>query len=335
MSIVLIPGIFFSLPAGLVVEKFGVRKVGFLSLICIVLGLFVTVTSASFIMLLMGRFILGLGGSFIIPTTGTMIAHWFTPEELGKAMGIYGINMPFATILAFLTASFLTITFGWRFPFYIGLVLGVIITVIFFASAKEGLIVGHKRISNTRNALGNFEIWKVGIVWLFFNSAALSFTTWAPKLFETYRGLSTVEASFLASILMVAAIIFVPIFGWLSDRTGKRKLFTISGSFTMMLAFIAIAFSGNISLIVSIIALGIAAAMVPPIASTLPAEISGPSLASVGFGITGVCMNIGVALTQPFLGFIIDITESYTYGILVMATFSGIGTLISYSLKTK
>lgn len=334
MSIVLLPGIFFSLPAGLVVEKFGIKNIGFLALTFIVLGSFLTVSSTSFLMMLTGRFILGVGGSFIIPTTGAMISHWFSREELGKAMGIYGINMPFATILAFPIGGFFSNTMNWRFPFYIGLGLGLITIIVFLILAKVK-IIAFKKEKNIKEALRNFEIWKVGILWLFFNAAALSFTTWAPKLFETYKGMSTVEASFLASILMIAAIIFVPIFGWLSDKSGKRKLFTILGSFTMMLSFIAIAFSENLALSISIIVLGIAAAMIPPIASTLPAEILGPNLASVGFGITGICMNIGVVVTQPLIGFILDISESYSHILFVMAAFSALGTLMSYYLKTK
>jgi MFS family permease len=335
MSAVLIPGIFFSLPAGILVERYGVRKIGFLSLICVVLGCFVTTISTSFSMVLIGRLILGLGGSFVIPATGAMVAHWFSQKELGKAMGIYGINMPFATILAFPSASFFAILYGWRFPFYIGLTIAIITTIIFLVVAKEGTTRSGKREISARKALGNIEIWKVGLVWLFFNSAALSFTTWAPKLFETYKGMSSVEASFLASILMWAAMIFVPVYGWLSDRTGKRKFFAIVGSLTMMLSFIALAFTANLALIVAIIMLGITAAIVPPIASALPAEILGPSLASVGFGITGICLNIGAALTQPFVGVILDTTDSYPISLLVMAAFSAVGTLVAYTLKTK
>jgi len=333
MSIVLVPGIFFSLPAGLLVERYGVRQIGFASLICIVLGCFVTATANSFIMVLTGRLILGLGGSFIIPTTSAIIAQWFTRKELGKAMGIYAINMPFATILAFPSASLFMLAHGWRFPFYIGLVIGIITAVVFLAVVREGLFAGHKRKTSVRQAVGNFEIWKVGLVWLFFTAAAMSFTTWAPKLFETFKGMSKVDASFMASLLSWIAIVCVPIYGACMHRTGKRKAFAIVGSFSMTLAFLALAYTSNLALIVSIIALGVTSAMVPPIVSAIPAEILGPRLASVGFGITGICMNIGVASVQPLIGFILDITESYTFCILGMATLSAFGALLAYTLK--
>ncbi|MFQ5836229.1 MAG: nitrate/nitrite transporter [Candidatus Bathyarchaeia archaeon] len=334
MSIVLVPGIFLSLPAGLFVERYGVRRVGFASLVCIVLGCFVTATANSFIMVLAGRLILGLGGTFVIPAAPAIITQWFTRQELGKAMGIYGICMPVATVVAFPSASVSMLAYGWRFPFYISLVVGVTAAAVFAVVAKEGPFAEHKSKASARQALGNFEIWKVGIVWLFFNAAALSFITWAPKLFETYKGMSKVYASFLASLLMWAAIFCVPIYGWMSDRTGRRKSFAVVGSSLMTLVFVALAYSSNLALVASIVALGVTAAMVPPIVSILPAEILGPSLASVGFGITGICLSVGAAAAQPLIGFLLDVTKSYAFSLLGMAALSAVGAIVAYTLKT-
>jgi len=334
MSMVLVPGIFLSLPAGFFVKKYGVRRIGFAALVCVVLGCFMTATANSFIMLLAGRLILGVGGAFIITNTPAVIAQWFPREELGKAMGIYGINMPLATIIALPSASVFMLAYGWRFPFYIGSAVGITAIAVFVAVVREGPFAGHERRARIGQAIGNFEIWKVGLVWLFFNAAALSFTTWAPKLFETYKGMPKVHASFLASLLMWGAIVCVPIYGWLSDRTGRRRSFAVAGSLLMMLAFVALAYTSNMALVVSIIALGVTAAMVPPITSALPAEILGPTLASIGFGITGICSNLGAASAQPLVGFLLDATESYTFCLLGMAALSAIGAIVAYTLKT-
>jgi len=334
MSMVLLPGIFLSLPAGFFVKKYGVRRVGFLSLVCVVLGCFVTATANSFIMLLAGRLILGVGGTFIVTNTPAVIVQWFAREELGKAMGIYGINMPLATIIALPSASVFMLAYDWRFPFYIGLAVGIAAIAVFVALVREGQFAGHERRARIGQAIGNFEIWKVGLVWLFFNAAALSFTTWAPKLFETYKGMPKVHVSFLASLLMWGAILCVPIYSWLSDRAGRRRFFAVAGSLLMTLVFVALAYTSNMALVISILALGVTAAMVPPITSALPAEILGPTLASIGFGITGICSNLGVASAQPLVGFLLDATESYTFCLLGMAALSAIGALVAYTLKT-
>ena len=333
MSIVLVPGIILSLPAGLLVERLGIRRIGGASLACVAAGSLVTATASSFGMLLAGRLILGLGGSFVIPTTSALVAHWFRREELGKAMGIYGVNMPFATVLAFPSASVFMLAHGWRFPFYASLMVGIAATVVFITVAREEEQTERKGAS-AKQALRNSEIWKVGLVWLFFNAAALSFTTWAPKLFETFQGMSEVNASLLASLLMWAAIFCVPIFGWASDKTGRRKPFAIFGSLLMVLAFLSLAYSSDLALVASIVVLGVAAAMVPPIASALPAEILGPSLAGVGFGITGLCLNLGAAAAQPLVGLILDLTGSYMVSLVGMAVLAALGVVAASTLKT-
>jgi len=334
MSMVLLPGIFLSLPAGFFVKKYGIRRVGFVSLVCVVLGCFVTATANSFIMLLAGRLILGVGGAFIVTNTPAVIAQWFAREELGKAMGIYGINMPLATVVAFPSASVFMLAYGWRFPFYVSLAIGIAAAAVFVAVVREGPFAGRERKASARQAIGDIEIWKVGLVWLFFNAAALSFTTWAEFLFQNYKGTPRVYANFLASLFMWGAILCVPFFGWLSDRIGRRRPFAIVGALLMTLAFVALAYTSEMALFASILALGVTAAMVPPIASALPAEILGPTLASVGFGITGICMNLGAASAQPLVGFLLDVTESYTFCLLGMAALSAIGALVAYTLRT-
>ncbi|MEM0258458.1 MAG: MFS transporter [Thermoproteota archaeon] len=94
MSVVLIPGIFFNIPLGLLLKKYKAKQVGIISLVLIILGTFMAATANSFNSILLGRLIFGIGGTFITLISYVIIAQWFTKEELGKAMGIFGINMP-------------------------------------------------------------------------------------------------------------------------------------------------------------------------------------------------------------------------------------------------
>ena len=332
MSVVRIPGIFLSLPAGLLVVKYGIRRIGFASLLSVVLGCFLTAIATSFLMMLIGRFIIGLGGGFTIPVAAATIAQWFSSGEMGKAMGIYGINGPVALVIAFPSASFLMSIYGWRFPFFIGAIIGIFAIATFTMVVRETPEVESKQKLKVRPALKNFEVWKVGLVWLFYSAAILSFTTWASTLFVAFKGMTLVNASLLASIIMWIAIVCNPFYGWLSDRISRRKLLLLSGSFLMTLSFIALAFTSNLMLMVFVIILGLTSASVYPAMSALPAEILGPSLASIGFGITGLCNNIGVAFSQPLIGFILDLTGSYAFCLLGMAALSTIGTFFAYTL---
>jgi predicted MFS family arabinose efflux permease len=335
MSLVRFPGVFLGIPTGLFVARYGTKLIGIIALVCVVLGCFITAIANSFLLLLMGRLILGIGGGIIIPTASATVAKWFSKEEIGKAMGIYGINGPFALIVAFPSASLIILAYDWRFPFYIGAFIGIAATLVFFVATRKSPPKEQKMKMSVRRAIRNFEIWKVGLIWLFYSSAILAFTTWAPTLFERFKELSLVDASFLASLVMWIAIIGNPLYGWISDRTGKRKLFILTGFFLTMLSFIAIAYASNLMLVVTVILLGITSAIVYPIMSTLPLEILGPDLASIGFGIAGTCQNIGIAFSQPVVGLILDLTGSYQFSLLGLAVLSAIGTVVAFSLKVE
>jgi len=307
------------------------------STVLIVIGCLITAITNSFATLVIGRLILGFGGVFVTTAMPAIIPQWFQSKELGKAMGIYGTNMPIATVIAFHTASTLTLTHDWRYPLYVGTVVGIAAIAVFTLIVKEGPFKPkeHEQKLSSRQALRNVEIWKVGIVWLLFNAAALAFTASAPSLFENYKSMEGTYASFLASVLMLAAIPFVPVYGWFSDRTGRRKPLMVIGSFLMALAFIASAYTSNLALIASIVVMGATAAMVPPAASALLPEILGPSSAGISFGVMAICLNIGAALGPLLIGYIIDVTQSLTLSFLGMAILSAAGAVVAYTVKAK
>jgi MFS family permease len=335
MSAVLIPGIFLSLPAGLFIRRYGTVRVGSVSLIFVITGSLVSATANSFTILLVGRMVLGIGGASIFTTTPAIIAQWFAEKNLGKAMGIFGVNMPLATVIAFPSASLLMNTYGWRLPFYVGFAVAVSATAIFVAVVKEGPFSQREIVTSARQAIGNPEIWKLSLVWLCFQAAALSFTTWGPTLFERFRSVLNVQASVCASLLSWAAIFCVPVFGYMSDRTGRRRLFAMTGLFLMTLAYVALAFTSSSMLVTFIVGLGVAAAMVPPMVSSLPPEILGQYLASVGFGMTTMCANVGATLAQPLVGLLLDFAQAYSPCLLGMASVSAVGAITAFALKTR
>ncbi|UCB60865.1 MAG: MFS transporter [Candidatus Bathyarchaeota archaeon] len=338
MTIVVVPGIFLSLPAGLIADRYGFKGLGVASIALTVAGSLVAAIADSFQILLLGRLILGIGGAFLVTSLPAAIAQWFSRGELGKAMGFYGTNMPVATIASFLAASLLLLFFNdWRHTFLVGAILAGTAMVIFILFVREGPIAKSQNQEKAPfwRALRSLELWKVGLVWLLFQMAAISFLSWAPSIFHNYRGLDLVNASLLASVLMIAAIPFVPFFGWLSDRIRRRKLFLAAGPFLMALALVSSAYSAGLGLVVSVAFLGFAAAMVPSVVSALPVEILEPEAVGVGFGVMAACLNIGVSLAAPLFGYLFDVTGSLEVSFVGIAAFSVVGGMVALTLKAR
>jgi len=338
MSMVVVPGIFLALPAGFVINRYGFRSLGFLSIILVAVGSLTTALASTFLTALVGRLVLGVGGAFIIVGMPTVIPQWFSHKDLGKAMGIYGTNMPVATITAFPTATILEQNFGWHYPFYVGTAVAIVAAIIFLITVREGPLKGKRKTSGpeeVKRAVKNAEVWKASLVWMFFNTTAIAFLSWAPTLFQDFKHLEDFQASLLASVLMYAAVVFVPIFGWASDKSGKRKPFIVSGSILLALALNATAYALDFTLPLSVLVLGVAAAMVPPIVMTIPAESLPPNLAGTAFSIVTLCQNIGITLSAPLAGYFIQTTRSLPLTFLGISLFSVAAAIAGLTLKTK
>jgi MFS family permease len=331
MSMVVIPGIALALPAGFIIDSYGFRFVGFLSIVSVAVGSLITALADTFAVALLGRFILGLGGAFLIVGTPTIIPQWFRRKEMGKAMGIYGTNMPVAIIIAFPTAAVLTQSFGWRSPFYASTVVAVVCALVFAATTKEGPLKGESKpiqVQEIKQATKTAEVWKASIIWLFFEITTIAFLTWAPTLFQRFKSLDSFYASLLASVVMYSALFFVPLFGWASDRFGRRKPFIIVGSFSMALSLISISYASSFFLPLSVEALGISAAMTPPLVMAIVAQSLPPRLSGTGFGIVTLCQNIGIAVSAPLAGYLLQATQS------LVLTFFGISVFVLASAAT-
>jgi predicted MFS family arabinose efflux permease len=170
-------------------------------------------------------------------------------------MGTYGTNMPVAIITAFPTATLLAQNFGWRASFYLGAVLSIACALLFLFTVKQGPLRSETKPVNMEitRAMKVPEVWKIGLVWMLFNTVTIGYLTWAPKLFEQFKGLDTFYASLLASLVMYSAVCFVPVFGWASDRSGRLKPFIVTGSLLMSLTLISIAYTYNIPLLISVL----------------------------------------------------------------------------------
>lgn len=338
MSMVVIPGIVLALPAGLLVNRFGFRWLGFLSITSVVVGDLVTALAYTFEVALVGRFILGVGGAFLVVGMPSFIPQWFSHREMGKAMGVYGTNMPVAIIIAFPTATVLAQEFGWRYPFYVAAAVSVGCALLFLAIVKEGPLKGEPRPikrEEIKRALINVDVWKISAAWMLFNTTIIAFLTWAPKLFHQFKGLDAFNASFLASAVMYSAVFLVPIFGYASDRLGRRKPFIVAGSVLMGLTLIATAYALGLPLLFSVLGLGVSAAMVPPLVMTVVAQNLPPKMSGIGFSIATLCQNAGIALSAPLGGFLFQTTQSISLTFEGIALFAFASAAVGLTLKTK
>ena len=251
-------------------------------------------------------------------------------------MAVYAVGIPIATTAAFFSVPILSQSFCWQSPFYLTACVSMYSAIFFWLIFKDGpLKVNSKAVmlSDVWETLSNREIWKVSLVWMFFNIVTIGFLTWAPYLFTLFKEATPVYASILSSLIMITNFFLVPLFGLASDKVGKRKPFIIADMIFMAISLNAVVFASGFSLVICIIILGAAAGGVPSMVMAITTQTLPPKSAGMDFGVIAFWQNIGIATTAPIIGYIIGITNSMSLTFLGVSIFALIGALIALTLR--
>jgi MFS family permease len=337
MSLVVIPGVFLALPAGMLINKHGFRKIGSISAITLTIGSLITALSLTFPQALLGRLIIGTGGCFLTIGAAVVIPQWFAPKDLGKAMGIYVSGVPIAVIAAFFATPILAQNYGWQTPFYLTAAAAIISAIFFLALVKDGPFRAATQVgpAEVKQALINRELWKIGIIWMLFNMSAIGFLTWAPVMFVTFKSLDIVYASILSSSIMIVSLFLAPLFGWASDKIDRRKPFIIVGALVTGALNFIIGYLLGIPLLIAIVLSGFSGAAVPGLIMAVAARTLPQKQAGITFGVMTMWQNIGITITAPLIGYILQTSQSMILTFACISIISVFLTVITLTTKSR
>ena len=317
MSLFALPTIFLSILAGSLSDRLGPLRVGVISLILAIAGTLLFVISNSFIYIALGRVISGIGAATIAIVAAQIIAQWFRGREVGTAMGIYNTAMPVGTIICYTAFGNIGQSLGWRMPIFISIIIclaGLITLIILYKPApekpthttrlKEEKPAGF--LSSLREI--GLPIWLIGICWMWFNAAFMSFSTFGPDFFVS-KDYSITAAGFLVSLLMWGSLCMSPIIGRLVDKVNNHEIFIAAGGMISALAIYLITRTTNY--LYPMILMSLSVAFVPAPVFSFPSKILKPQLLGLVFGILFTFSSIGMFLGPFAAGMVRDKTGSY------------------------
>jgi len=341
MSLFALPAIFLSIPGGLLSDYYGIRKIGIVSLVLMIVGTLIVALSDTFLKVSIGRLLSGVGAVILSILASQLLSQWFVGREIATAMGIYNTAMPVGTIICFSTFGILGENLGWRVPIFVTTTVSTMVLIVFLLLYRSASDDRSERKENNgkqwRDILSNLRmtgisIWLVGFSWMWFNAAVISFTTFAPDFFVS-KGYEIGLAGFLTSLLMWGSLCISPVVGHLIDRIGGREIFIGIGGATLSVAIYLIPSSTNF--IFPMIIMAIAVALVPAPIFSFPSKILKPTSLGLGFGIISTCMGIGVSFGPSLAGLVRDRTGSYQMSFFLLSVFAILVTLTAAILRLK
>lgn len=344
----------FEIPSGVLGDHIGPRKV----FIRIVLwwSLFTALTgfATGLVSLMVVRFLFGMGESGTYPNCLITISHWFPKNETGRSLTWVGIGSQIGSAIAPLIIIPLAVSYGWRMPFYVNALIGVIwVLCCFFwfrdfpsemrnISAKERQHIetdcrysSGQHLIPFRVIFKNRTLWALMCMYFCFQWSNYFFVAWMPVYLQEGRHFTEAETKPVIFTLFIIGIIGLLAGGFFGDwivkrkglRFGRRSVGMIGlGMCGIMIFFSALTSQNNISAYCLIAANGF---------YSFGVMVSYAVCSDIGRNNTGTvtgAMNffgqMGAFFLALMFGKIADVTHNFNYPLFVVAFVTLIGCML-------
>lgn len=349
MTFLLLPYALSNILLGHTADRWGPRKVltlmtGFWSVAALWMG-----SIGSYSLMLVGRVMRGTAEGPLFPLTNRFIRYWFPPSERGGANAIWTSGSRVGMTLGVPLLTLTIATWGWRSALFLQMVFILILVVpmIWFLTAdapeKMGRMGARERdyilkargtemskatggSGNLSTLLRNYRFWLM-VTYHFAVLASFSgLITWLPKYLREARGFDVRQMVLFASLPYLGSFLSSLVFGFLSDRIGRRAtICTLSLSGTAVsigvAALVADPIVSALFLVVGMIMWG----MGTPVYYAIMQRIVPAPIMATGIGIDNGLANFGSAMAPAVVGFLIAATGSFLAGLLFLAGMGLIG----------
>jgi MFS transporter, Spinster family, sphingosine-1-phosphate transporter len=207
--------------------------------------------------LLVRHTVVGIGEATFVVIAPAYIADLFSVERRGRMLAYFYLAIPVGSAVGYIIGGFLGTRYGWRAPFYVGAVPGILVGLAFlFTSEPErGSTEEIHRAPDAKTLSGliaNPAFWTATLGMAMFTFVVGGIQVWMPSFLARVHRIPLDRANInLGAVTVITGFFATLIGGWLGDRYLKRRAsayYILSGA-SMLLAFppALLAFYGPVS----------------------------------------------------------------------------------------
>jgi len=308
------------IPAGLLIDSFGVRSVVAGGSALMGLGTLAMGLAPSEALLMTGRFVVGMGATVTFIGTLKVAANWCPPSHFGTLSALAATVGVVGALGGTAPLAGLVVLAGWRGAF------ATIAVLTFLGAAACALVVREHPpgaaaavtaspdfpvvLRGLGRVLRNRHTWPPFLAFFFAYAAMGNLMLWIIPFLRDIYGLPTTIAATYASLISVALLFSAPLTGYLSDQVLRRRKLpytVLSASLfalwvTLALTAGALPLWGVAVLLFGMGAVGGAFVLTWP----LGREVNPPHLAGTAVAVANMGGFLGAALTQKYVGKVLD-----------------------------
>ena len=314
----------FQIPAGILIDRYGVRRILSASIVLAALSCVGLALSPNFASATISRLLMGLVCAPCVPAIMSFSAQRFPPARfvllagLAESIGMLGGGLGEAIL------GHVVMCLGWRMTWLVTAALGLVIAALMLMLIYDARVTDNtdkKKPDTMPLVQGLACLINQPQVWLVVIYGGLIFAVlpalaglWIVPLLEDLYDLPTNMAAMGSASIFFGTALGLPFWGTWSELMGKRKpVLWIATSLAVGLMAL-LAFGPTLSLgalYILLIGIGFVSA-VYVLAFALVREQTPPCVRASAMGLTNMMsMVIGAPLLQPVLGWILDIQSQY------------------------
>lgn len=317
------------LPAGMLADRFGGRRVFAALLVFSAIPAAAIGFTTSFTQLVWLGLFLGMAGTTFSVGVG-FTSKWFAPEKQGTALGVYGMGNIGQSVAVF-GAPVLALQWGsWRPVFFAFAALSLVWGIVFYLFARDAASTAKpKTLSENLSVLRHSPTaWILSLFYFVTFGGFVAFSIYLPTLLRDVYGLTLTDAGARTAGFVLLATLMRPVGGWLADKWGGARV--------LVFVFIGVAGLGVLMgcpwiSTFTVGALGAAAALGlgnGAVFKLVPQYF--PKETGTVTGLVGAFGGLGGFFPPLVLGVIRDATGVYWPGFILLSAFALACLLVNY-----
>ncbi|WP_102378293.1 CynX/NimT family MFS transporter [Raoultibacter timonensis] len=318
MSVFTIVSIVLAFPAAGIAKKVGIKKISLVAIASCIVGGLIGVFATSQGMLLVSRVFEGVGMGFFGVLAPAALAQWFPARRFGLAAGIWGIWMPFGSVVMMnLVPALYSSTGAWQTIWWFAIGFSIVAFILFLIlykepdqdvqpAAEDQSAAPAKKVSMLKAF--SVSLIMLGIMFAVYNVCINgTVNTFFPTFLQMEHGMDMAAAGFITSVITFMNIICSMAAGVISDKLGTRKWCIVGALVILTIAcWFLFSFTSDSMMWIAIVLCG----LFPPFVSTcataaVPEIIPNKENQGTGMAMLGFSSSIGSFVGGVALGWLV------------------------------
>jgi sugar phosphate permease len=336
------------LPSGLLLDRFGVKRVGRYSTILWAIASFGAAVSTGIGGFLAARLFLGIGEAPTFPANSKAIGYWFPKQERSLATAIFDSMAKLSSAIGVPLLGILLLHFGWRWSFAATGFISLLFFVLFYAfyrnpsedrrlsdTERQFIAQGGAQPEDRAKAAKGAPLWYLlrqrRVCGLALGFAGYNYTfylllTWLPSYFLAVHNVDLLHSVAYTSVpWLFATLTDLIVGGWLVDALIQRgwnavrvRQVVLIGGTSLGLGILGAAHAQSAAAALFWISLSIGGlSAASPVGWSIPSLIAPKeSVGTVG-GILNFSNQLAAIAAPIVTGYVVQSTHAYSWAFVV------------------